>query len=110
MVICATSPFKVFDGARARCSADGAVIQGVNVAAVRGVSPLVGDDLTQQAPTTRAIVRGNPRKVVLLGTLIRNNRCEVKVNYQPLSSEKIVAKNPTRERNVINYCTDTAIE
>ena len=92
------SPFKVFNGAIAWRSIDGAVVPGVNVAAEGWVPPLVGDDLTKQAPTARAIVRGKPWEVVLFSTPIGNHRSKVKVNYQPLSLTEIISKDPARKR------------
>ena len=56
MMITVSSPFKVFYGAGAWCPIDWSVVQRVNVAAVGGVPPLVGDDLSKEAPATRAVV------------------------------------------------------
>ena len=52
----ACSPFKVLDGAIAWCSIDWPVVLRVNVAAVRGISPLIGYNLPQQAAATWAVV------------------------------------------------------
>ena len=73
MMTTISSPFKVFYGAEAWCPIDRSLVPRVNVAAVGGVPPLVGDDLSKEAPATRAVVRGEPREVVLLDTLVWNN-------------------------------------